>query len=107
MYIIYHKNMVFSIKYNEEKNQLLKASRGIDFEEITVLVKKKKFLRNIKHPSNKHPKQRIFLIKIKEYIVVVPYVLNNKKKEIFLKTAYHSRFWTKRLLKGGDDYEKK
>ncbi len=93
--------MAFSIKFNEEKNQLLKATRNISFEDILRYIKEKKILDNIAHPSKKHPHQRLYVIQIKEYIYAVPYVYNIEKQEIFLKTIYPSRILMKLYKKGG------
>lgn len=97
--------MAFTIKFNEEKNQLLKATRGISFDDIVDLINKKKLLDNIAHPSKKHPRQRLYVFEIKGYIYAVAYVINIEKEEIFLKTIYSSRVLTKHYKKGGT-YEK-
>jgi hypothetical protein len=89
--------MAFSIKFNEEKNQLLKATRNISFEDALKALQEKRLLANIKHPY-----QQVYIIQIKEYAYAVPYILNVGKKEIFLKTIYPSRFFTKKYLKGGE-----
>lgn len=98
--------MAFTIKFNEEKNQLLKATRDISFEDVLQALKGKNLLADISHPSSNHPRQRVYIIKIKEYVYAVPYVLNAEKQEIFLKTIYPSRVLTKKYMKGGE-YEKK
>jgi len=99
--------MAFSIKFNEEKNQLLKATRNISFEDVLKALQEKRLLANIKHPSQKHLHQQVYIIQIKEYSYAVPYILNVEKKEIFLKTIYPSRFFTKKYLKGGEYEENK
>jgi hypothetical protein len=93
--------MVFSIKFNEEKNQLLKATRRVSFEDILDALKKGNLLADIAHPSQKHYLQRLYVVKIKEYVYAVPYVSNIEKQEIFLKTIYPSRMLTRIYLKGG------
>ncbi len=99
--------MAFPIKFNEEKNQLLKATRNISFEDVVKALQEKKLLADITHPTQKHPRQRVYVIQIKEYAYVVPYILNAEKQEIFLKTIYPSRILTKKYLKGGKYEEKK
>lgn len=99
--------MAFTIRFNEEKNQLLKATRGIGFEDVLNSIKKKKLLDNIAHPSKKHPRQRLYVIEIKGYIYAVPYVVNTEKQEIFLKTIYPSRVLTKQYKKGGKNEKAK
>lgn len=97
--------MAFSIKFNEEKNQLLKATRNISFEDVLKALQEEKLLADTSHPSQKYSHQRVYVIQIEEYAYAVPYILNIEKQEIFLKTIYPSRFFTKKYLKGGE-YEK-
>ena len=99
--------MAFTIKFNEEKNQLLKATRKISFEDVLIYIKKKKVLDNIAHPSKKYPHQRLYVIAIKGYAYAVPYVINPEKQEIFLKTIYPSRMLMKLYMKGGKNEKTK
>ena len=85
-------------EFNEEKNLILREIRRVNFEDAIDEIKKGRVLDDIKHPSKKYPHQRIFILKIKEHIYVVPYV--RKSKEIvFLKTLYPSRKLTKSFKK--------
>lgn len=93
--------MAFDIKFNEEKNQLLKATRRICFEDALSAIKEKKLLADKQHPNQKFKHQRMYVVKINNYAYVVPYVVNEKKKEIFLKTIFPSRVLTKKYLTGG------
>ncbi|SRR5258708_648631 len=99
--------MAFSIKFNEEKNQLLKATRKVSFEDILEALKKGKLLADIEHPSQKYPRQQVYVVKIKKYAYAVPYVSDSRKQEIFLKTIYPSRMLTKIYLEGGKNEKKK
>jgi len=99
--------MVLSIRFNEEKNQLLKATRRISFEDVIEALKSGQLLADIAHPSQKHPRQRLYAVKIKEYAYAVPYVYNIQKQEIFLKTIYPSRMLTRIYLKGGKNEKNK
>lgn len=92
--------MVFDIKFSEEKNQLLKATRGICFADVLDVLEEKHLLDNIAHPNKKYSHQRMFVIEFNNYVYAVPYVINKEKKEIFLKTIYASRVLTKNYLKG-------
>lgn len=96
--------MAFDISFNEKKNQLLKASRGIGFDEIILAIKSGDLLDDTIHPNQKYPHQRVYVVRIREYIYAVPYVTNPKTKEIFLKTAYPSRVLKRRYTKG-DNHE--
>ncbi len=93
--------MAFSIKFSEEKNELLKATRNVSFEDVLEALKKKELLTDIAHPNQKRLQQRIYVVKLKGYAYAVPYVINNKKQEIFLKTIYPSRALKKLYLEGG------
>ncbi len=95
--------MAFYFNFNEEKNQLLKATRGVGFEEIIKAMSHGDLLADITHPSKVRPNQRIYVVKIEQYAYAVPYVINPKKKEIFLKTAYASRSLTKKYVKGDNN----
>jgi hypothetical protein len=93
--------MAFRIRFNEEKNQLLKATRGICFDNVIVAIKEGRLLADIHHPNLKRSNQKIYAIIIEEYVYAVPYVKNKERKEIFLKTVYPSRALTKKYIKGG------
>ena len=92
--------MAFSIRFNEEKNQLLKVTRKICFDDVISAIKKGELLADIDHPGGKHQNQRLYVIAIDDYIYAVPYVKNVIKKEIFLKTIYPSRVLMKKYKKG-------
>jgi hypothetical protein len=92
--------MDYTVRFSEEKNELLKSTRGISFQETVELICEGNVLDDLKHPDPKRSSQRIYVIKIKEYAYVVPYVINTRKKEIFLKTIYPSRKYTKLYLRG-------
>ena len=94
--------MVFIIKFSQEKNQLLKAIRGIGFDEIVIHLKNGDLLANKENLSSSRHNQRIFVVKIDKYAYVVPYVINLQKQEIFLKTVYPSRKFTKLYLTKGN-----
>lgn len=85
--------MIFD--FNPEKNRVLKKTRNITFEEIIEEIECSDNILDIIPHSNceKYPKQFMFIIKIKEYIYVVPFVKD--WNIIFLKTIFPDR----RLLK--------
>lgn len=92
--------MIFDFDYSEEKNLILKETRNIDFEEIIISVKSKKLIANLKNPNQKkYPNQKIFVVKIKDYVYCIPYVIDRKRKVFFLKTIYPSRKLTKKYEK--------
>jgi hypothetical protein len=79
------------IKWNLLKNERLKSTRGVSFEDII----RAKLIDVKKHQSKKN--QYIMLFEYKRYIWVVPYVF--EKDYIFLKTLFPSRKYTKEYLK--------
>ena len=97
--------MAFNITYSEEKNLLLKATRGIGFEEVLVAIRKGGLMADITNPNRIRSHQRVFVVKIGKYVYAVPYVIDAKRNAIFLKTAYLSRVLTRKYIKG-DDYDK-
>lgn len=94
--------MNYLIDFDEKKNLLLKETRGINFEDIIKAIEKGKILDDINHFNKvKYPNQRILIVEINKVAYAVPYVFDNKKKVIFLKTVYPNRILTKKYLKGG------
>jgi len=85
------------INWNSEKNEILKRERGISFEEIAFLIESGHIIGIEKNLG--HSNQKIYVLEIENYAFIVPFVENDK--EIFLKTAFPSRKYTKRYrLKG-------
>jgi len=77
-------------QWNEEKNILLKSERGIGFEDIVTAIMEGTIIDIIKHPNReKYPDQMIYIVKVLDYIYMVPYIRNDE--EIFLKTIIPSR----------------
>lgn len=87
-----------TIRFSQEKDELLRKTRQIGFKEIINALKNNKALKVIENPNKKKfPNQRLLLININKYVFVVPYVEN--RREIFLKTIYPSKKYTKKFIK--------
>ncbi len=87
--------------WNAEKNEQLKAERGISFEEVVFHIENGGVLAVIAHPNQlKYSHQRVYLVEIEEYVYVVPFIESDD--EIFLKTIMPSRKLTRKYL-----YDKK
>jgi len=84
-------------EWNEEKNTLLSKERDICFEDVLFALKNEKLLDIILSPT--HEGQKCFVVEIRSYAYVIPYVTVSAT-QIFLKTIYPSRKYTKLLLKG-------
>ena len=85
------------LNWSSEKNEILKAKRGNSFEEIAFLIQSGCILGIEENPGRSN--QKIYILEIENYDFIVPFV--EKDNEIFLKTAFPSRKYTKRYgLKG-------
>ena len=79
------------------KNEILKRERGISFEEIAYLIESDQIVGIKENPG--YPNQKMYVLEIDNYAIIVPYVENDD--QIFLKTAFPSRKYTKKYgLKG-------
>ena len=91
----------YRIEFSEEKNLLLQETRRLCFEDVLEAIEEKKILDDLRHSGQKYPHQRILVIEREKYVYAVPYVLDPKKKTVFLKTVYPSRVLTEKYMKGG------
>jgi hypothetical protein len=88
-------------RWNPEKNDALKAERGVSFEGITVAVESGGLLDILEHPNRaKYPKQRILVVTFDSYVNLVPFV--EETDHYFLKTIIPSRKATREYLNQGD-----
>lgn len=80
-----------SLNWSPEKNEILKKTRGISFEEIALLIEAGDILDVLDNPG--HQGQFIYILTLDYYAVVVPFI--ESENEILLKTAFPSRKYTK------------
>lgn len=80
------------IVWDRLKNERLKRTRGVSFEEVLQF----RFVRTDRHRSRDD--QEVMLFEQAGYIWVVPFI--EKGEERFLKTLYPSRVYTKIFRKG-------
>lgn len=93
----YLGSMKKKLRWNIEKNNILINERNISFEKVAEKIKLGEIIDDIFNPNNeKYSNQKIFLIDIEHYIYLVPYI--ETEEEIFLKTIYPSRKFTKMYL---------
>lgn len=89
--------MMKIFNWNANKNKQLQQERGISFEEVVFHIKNGGILAVIAHPNQaKYQNQWLYVVAINNYAYVVPFVDN--EKEIFLKTIFPSRKYTKLYL---------
>lgn len=86
-------------EWNEDKNEWLKRVRRISFEEILFHISEGDLLDVLERPNQEsYPNQRIFVVEIEGYAVIVPFVEDDEV--IFMKTIIASRKLTRRYLGG-------
>ncbi|MBE0497433.1 MAG: toxin [Campylobacterales bacterium] len=77
-------------KWNEDKNSILKSTRGYSFNDVLEAMRKEGVVDNYKHPNKeKYPDQYIYVVSLDGYIHYVPYVIDGD--DIFLKNIIPSR----------------
>ena len=93
--------MAYRFDYSEQKDLILRETRGIGFREVIDALKKRNTLDDVEHTNKRrYPNQRLLIVKIERYAYVAPYVLDRTGKKKFLKTVYPSKAMTKKYLKG-------
>jgi uncharacterized DUF497 family protein len=84
--------------WDNDKNEWLKAHRGVCFEQVVLLMERGDILDVIEHPNqDEYPGQRIAVVMIDDYAYLVPYVHDGD--EIFLKTLIPSRKATNKYMR--------
>ena len=85
-------------RWDNDKNELLKNSRAVCFEQVVILMEREDILETIEHPNqNKYPGQKIATVMIDDYACLVPYI--QESDEIFLKTIIPSRKATNKYMR--------
>ena len=83
--------------WNREKNEVLKKTRGVSFEEIVFHIENGDELDVYPHPNpERYQNQLISVVVVNDYAYLVPYV--ESEDGIFLKTIIPSRKATKRYI---------
>ena len=87
-------------EWDDEKNEKLKSTRDISFEEAVFYIANDFVLDIVPHPNpNKYPGQKMFIVNMDNYAYLIPFI--EKGEIIYLKTLIPSRKATKKYLKGG------
>ena len=93
-----------TFNWNDEKNDILKRTRNISFEEIVIAIEDGCVIDIVRHQNtDRYPNQRIYLIDYRDYIWAVAHVVDRDNGEVFLKTIYPSRKLTKQFRRHGED----
>ena len=93
-------------RWNAEKNELLKLSRGVSFETVVVAVESDGLLDIVEHPNKaKYPNQRVLVVSFDGYVYLVPFI--EEADCFFLKTVIPSRKATRDYLQQGEPHAKR
>ena len=88
-------------RWSSEKNDALRAERGISFESIVVSVEAGGLPDILAHPNQaRYPRQRVLVVACDNYAYLVPFI--EEQDYFFLKTVIPSRKATRDYLKQGD-----
>lgn len=88
-------------RWNPEKNEALRADRGVSFEGMVIAVESAGLLDILAHPNQaKHPRQRVLVVACDNYVYLVPFV--EEEDYFFLKTVIPSRKATRDYLNQGE-----
>ena len=88
-------------RWNPEKNETLKATRGVSFESIVVAIESGALLDILEHPNQtRYPNQKVLVVSVDGYAHLVPFV--EEADHFFLKTVIPSRKATKNYLNQGE-----
>ena len=85
-------------RWSPEKNETVKAERGVSFESMVVSIEAGGLLDILAHPNQaKYPRQRVLVVACDGYAYLVPFV--EEEDYFFLKTIIPSRKATRTYLR--------
>jgi uncharacterized DUF497 family protein len=88
--------------WNNEKNEWLKAERGVCFEQVILILEQEGYLDIIDHPNQEeYLGQEIAIVRIEDYAYLVPFM--REGDTIFLKTIIPSRKATSKYKEKGHE----
>lgn len=88
-------------RWSEKKNERLKQSRGISFEDVVLAIESDGLLDVLAHPNpRRYPNQKVLVVAVMEYVYLVPHV--EEPDHVFLKTIIPSRKATRDYRKRGE-----
>jgi uncharacterized DUF497 family protein len=89
---------VITYQWDDQKNAVLKRTRGISFEQVVMHIESGDVLDVMAHPNRaKYPNQQVLVVNMNDYAYAVPFV--EQGQERFLKTVVPSRKLTRQYLR--------
>lgn len=86
------------LTWDPEKNEKLKAQRGVSFDDIVMRIERGDLLDILEHPDQeRYEGQRLFVVKIEDYVYLAPFA--EEKEQVVLETIIPSRKATKKYLR--------
>ena len=88
-------------RWSEEKNEQLKQSRGVSFEDVVLALESGGLLDVLAYPNpRRYPSQKVLVVAVMEYVYLVPHV--EAPDHIFFKTIIPSRRATRDYGRRGE-----
>ena len=88
--------------WSPEKNDVLKSTRNICFEDVVFYIEAGGLLDIVNHPNQvKYAVQKVCMADIEGYAYLVPFI--ESEQEVFLKTIIPIRKATKQYLGANND----
>ena len=95
-----------TFNWDDEKNERLKRTRGVSFEEMVIAIEDGNVVDVLQHPNaDRYPNQLVYLVEYKDYVFAVPFLRDSESQEIVLKTIYPSRKYTRLYVLKEKDHE--
>ena len=89
---------MITYQWDDEKNAILKRTRGVSFEQAVMHIERGDVLDVMAHPNKtRYPNQQVLVVNINDYAYAVPFV--EQEQERFLKTIVPSRKLTRQYLR--------
>jgi hypothetical protein len=92
--------MIFN--WDEKKNDQLKKTRNISFEQVIIEIENNEVLDVLINPRIQYKNQILIVVNHNDYVYAIPAVIG--EEEVFLKTIFPSRKYTNKYIRdsGGE-----
>ena len=82
--------------WSASKDAWLRENRKVAFKDVVAAIENGCLLADIPNPSSNFPHQRAYVVRLVDYVVMVPYIRD--QDGVFLKTIYPDRKMRRRFL---------